>query len=166
MTVRLLDTGDFEEVLRINRQCAPHVALLDEDELRRLVALADVAWVAEDAGRVAAYVLGMSNASRYDGEEFQGFQTRLAQPFLYVDQIAVASEARRASIGSTMYEGLGRWSHERSIEVLCCEVNMEPENPVSMRFHEQAGFRRIGELRTADGRLVALLCKHLPPEVA
>ena len=161
MLVRQLSAEDFEAVLRINRPSLPNVARLDAEELRRLVALADVTWVAEDAARVAGYLLGMSNSAQYDGEEFQCLRARLNKPFLYVDQIAVASEARRTNIGSKMYELLARWSHEHDIEVLCCEVNMKPENPVSMRFHEQMGFRKLGELETSDGRLVALLGKHI-----
>jgi predicted GNAT superfamily acetyltransferase len=163
MLVRQLGAGDFDAVLRINRQGSPNVARFDEAELRRLVALADVAWVAEDGPRVAGYLLAMSNSARYDGEEFQFFRTHLDQPFLYVDQAAVDPEARRARVASQMYELLVRWGQERNIDVLCCEVNMEPENPVSMRFHAQAGFGKLRELATSDGRLVALLCRHVTP---
>ncbi len=80
---------------------------------------------------------------------------------MYVDQIAIDFNLRRASIASQMYERLMRWSLEHNRLVLCCEVNLRPPNPTSMKFHEKLGFEPLGEIQTSDGRLVALLCRHL-----
>jgi uncharacterized protein len=151
---------DCDLILAINRDSSPHVASLDLEELQRLVELADVSWVASRETQVVGYVLAMSNASRYDGEEFKYFLAKLDKPFLYVDQIAIAAHARRANVASRIYRVLTRWGRQRNIGRLCCEVNIQPPNPASLRFHEEAGFVRFGELETVDGRHVALLCKR------
>ena len=160
--VRPVRVDDYVEILRINSEASPHVAQLDGCELDRLVALARVAWVADGPTGVCGYLLAMSNTDDYDGEEFCRFRQRLTEPFMYVDQIAIDCEARRTSVASQMYERLMRWSHEHSRFVLCCEVNVQPPNSASMKFHERLGFESLGEMRTCDGRLVALLCKHVP----
>jgi uncharacterized protein len=160
--VRPVDAEDFEEILRINSESVPHVANLDDEEVRRLVTLASVAWVAQSEKRVVGYLVGMSNSDGYDGEEFGCFLQRFDQPFVYVDQIAVDARARRMNVASQMYEHLAHWCITRNINLLCCEVNMRPVNSVSMRFHEKLGFKRLDELETSDGRRVALLCKHTP----
>jgi uncharacterized protein len=152
---------NFAGILTINRESAPHVARLELEELQRLVALADVAWVASRGTDVVGYLLAMSSASPYDGEEFKFFLAKLDEPFLYVDQIAIATHARRSSIASRMYRVLTRWSRQRNIARLCCEVNIQPPNAASLQFHEEAGFVRFGELETVDGRHVALLCKDM-----
>jgi predicted GNAT superfamily acetyltransferase len=162
LIVRPAHAEDFDAILRINSQSAPHVAKLDAQDLQRLVKLASVAWVAQSPTGIAGYLLGMASYDDYDGEEFGCFVSRLDQTFLHVDQVAVGSNARRANIASQLYEHLVQWSLKRNICVLCCGVNLVPPNPVSMEFHQQRGFEKLDELRTSDGQLVALLCKLIP----
>ena len=51
-------------------------------------------------------------------------------------------------------------------ERVCCEVNLEPPNPGSVRFHEQLGFRGIGEQSTEKGqKRVLLMEKRIQSEV-
>jgi predicted GNAT superfamily acetyltransferase len=158
--VRPITAEDFDEILSINSESVPHVADLDDEELRRLVTLASVVWVAESAMRVVGYLVGMSDSDGYDGEEFGWFLKRFDQPFMYVDQIAVDARARRANVASQMYGHLAHWCITLNINLLCCEVNMRPANSISVSFHEKFGFKRLDELETSDGRRVALLYKH------
>lgn len=158
--IRQVRTDDFDSILRINAECSPNVAKLDTDELRRLVAFDGVAWVAEHETHVVGYLLGMSSAAAYDGEEFQWFRSSLDQPFLYIDQIAVGAEARRTNVAAQLYEHLIEHSRAHSIHVLCCEVNLRPANPASLKFHDKLGFEKTGELETGDGRRVALLFRR------
>ncbi len=140
----------------------PHVAKLDEAELRRLTSISELAWVAEDSGRVLGYLMAMSDSAAYEGEEFRWFRGRFDRPFLYIDQVAVDPEARRAQIARRLYAHAERWGLQfLGAERLCCEVNLRPANAVSMRFHEGLGFAKVQELETADGRLVALMCKDI-----
>ena len=47
------------------------------------------------------------------------------------------------------------------VSVLTCEVNIEPPNESSMRFHEGYGFRTVGTQTLDNGRKeVALMAKE------
>ena len=161
--IRQINAEDFDDVLKINAESAPNVAKLNDAELRRLTVLASIALVAVDSVRVAGYVLAMSSSDVYEGEEFQSFLAEFDEPFLYIDQVAVSAKARGANIASQMYAYLRQGCHELGIFTLCCEVNLRPANPVSMKFHRKLGFVSIGEMGTRDGRLVALLRMERPP---
>ena len=62
---------------------------------------------------------------------------------------------------SSMYDGrpteVGLYAR---VPRLACEVNLEPPNEPSMRFHERHGFARVGE-QPVDGKIVAMLVKEL-----
>src|SRR5258708_6395523 len=50
--------------------------------------------------------------------------------FSYIDQIAVAPQARRARIGAQLYAHAAGYARAHEIPVLVCEVNLDPPNPV------------------------------------
>lgn len=156
VVVRQVRAEDFDGILKINSGSGPGVTQLDESVLRRTVALSSVSLVATDALRVVGYLLGISSSDPYEGEEFQFVRAAIHEPFLYIAQVAVCTEARRRSIGSRMYADLLRRCQALNIATLCCEVNLRPANPISMRFHERLGFERMGDRETSDGRLAAL----------
>jgi predicted GNAT superfamily acetyltransferase len=42
---------------------------------------------------------------------------------------------------------------------LCCEVNLEPPNPGSLRFHQSIGFVEAGQHKSSSDYQVVLLAK-------
>lgn len=161
VSVRQVCVEDFDEILKINSESGPGVVTLDEKELRRVFSLSSVSLVATEADQVVGYLLGNSSSDPYDCEEIQFFRTALHQPFWYINQVAVGAKARRTGIASRMYGDLLRRCRNLNIATLCCEVNLRPANPASLRFHERLGFARVREIKTADGRLAVLMLKHL-----
>lgn len=160
--IRNLADPDRSAVLRINAQCQPSVASLDETELLRLMALPNHHLAAGHADRsLAGYALAFDSHAPYDGEEFEFFRAGTDGPFLYIDQVATQSGARRAGVGSALYDALEDLARSTDRHLLCCEVNIDPPNPGSMAFHASRGFSEAGVLRTRDGRRVALLIKRL-----
>jgi predicted GNAT superfamily acetyltransferase len=154
--IRFAHAGDAPAILAINAASQPHVARLDAAELARLLALASVFLVVESPD-VIAYLIAMRSTDDYDGEEFTHFKAGAAEPFLYIDQIAIAPPSRGRGLGRALYAHAKEWCREHDIVTLCCEVNLEPPNPDSLIFHERIGFRRSGEMHTRDGRRVVLL---------
>ncbi|HXJ39729.1 MAG TPA: hypothetical protein VNH18_10655, partial [Bryobacteraceae bacterium] len=67
---------DFEAILKINAKSAPHVAILETEDLHRLVALASFALVATNGVRVVGYALAFLSSDVYEGDEFQSFRAR------------------------------------------------------------------------------------------
>jgi predicted GNAT superfamily acetyltransferase len=63
-------------------------------------------------------------------------------------------------LGKLLYQHIEQLMRESRLEYpLCCEVNLEPPNPGSLRFHQSIGFVEVGRLGTADTKMVQLLVK-------
>ena len=155
-------TIDFEDVLRINAQSIPGVAVLDNVELLRLMSLPNAHRAAKSAdNRVVGYVLAFPDHAEYDGEEFEALQRLCPRSFLYVDQVAVEATMRRNGVAVSLYSALERDARYAAMSALCCEVNLKPPNPTSVAFHLSMGFEASGELETEDSRLVSLMIKRL-----
>ena len=159
---RSLSAADFQAVVRINVQGLPGVAALEESELARLMTMPNHHLVVESANSlIVGYALAFDRGAPYDGEEFQAFKQKLAEPFIYIDQVATLREVRRTGIGATIYEAIENKAKLSDALLLCCEVNINPLNPESMAFHQNRGFRQLESMATEDGRVVALLIKEV-----
>ena len=57
---------------------------------------------------------------------------------------------------------IARCSECGTVAAMTCEVNIRPENPISMRMHLGLGFREVGQQETGGGeKRVAMLRKAL-----
>lgn len=110
---------------------------------------------------VAGYALTFGREAAYDGEEFLALRLSISQPFLYIDQVAIAPEARRKGLGLDIYAAIEAVAARHGIRRLCCEVNISPANPVSLEFHTKIGFESVCQMHASDGRKVLLLAKAL-----
>ncbi|MHB1091087.1 MAG: hypothetical protein ACYC06_04325 [Ilumatobacteraceae bacterium] len=50
---------------------------------------------------------------------------------------------------------------EGTTTLLTCEVNLQPPNPDSLRFHQRLGFGEVGQQESKPGLIVSLLAKRL-----
>jgi uncharacterized protein len=157
---------DAPQVLRINADGSPGVSRLTEAELASLTAPPARYLVAEAAGEVLGYLIALPSDARLDGDELRWLRSRYGHPFLYIDQIAVASSWRGKGFGSLMYRELEEWAARSGMPSIACEVKIVPPNPGSARFHDRHGYREVGKLETRDGRVVSLRCRSLGPAAA
>lgn len=162
--LRAARRADTPAILSINRDGIPGVGALGASDIERFLARSPFFRVAERAGVVVAYLIGLGSEAPYDGEEFLWFGRRFPD-FVYVDQIAVAGEARGAGAASALYADLETFARRRGSPLLTLEINLRPENRPSLIFHERRGFQEIGTLETADGRLVSLRTRTVAPGV-
>ena len=158
--IRAMTAMDFPPVLCIKAAARPGVAALDPAELARLAALPNEHLVAVEGED--PYALALHREAPYAGEEFRVLRSAIAERFLYIDQVAVASGHERRGLGRALYRALERIAARHRIRVLCCEVNTRPANPASLGFHASLGFDSCGALVVADGREVRLLRRVLP----
>jgi len=160
--IRAMTETDSTEVLRINSSSRPGVAPLHYEELARLLALPNEHLVAaEDNDSALGYVLAFHREAPYDGEEFLVLRSAIAEPFIYIDQVAVAAGRKGRGLGRALYAELARIASQHRIRVLCCEVNTRPSNHYSLTFHKDMGFDSLASLAVSDGRQVELLTKVL-----
>lgn len=161
LTIRKLTSQDYSDVLSLNGEAQPHVAQLDEAELKRLHAISQSHLVAEQQDCIVGYLLAFARGDAYDGEEFNALSELTPQSFVYIDQVATLSSLRRAGVARSLYSALETSATANGTRLLCCEVNTSPRNPDSLSFHRRLDFREVGALVAGDGRGVALLQKQL-----
>ncbi len=164
LTIRPVEPAELDAVLALNQANVPEVGSVD---------LAKMAWFAENAlrfdvvvderrpGEIGGMLILLDETSQYESPNYRWFVERYDR-FLYVDRIAVDTTWRGQGVGRHLYEhaiafGTGRWPR------LCAEVNVEPPNEVSLRFHATMGFERVGEHDDPRyGVRVAFVARDLP----
>ena len=134
----------------------------DVERMGELVALAAAAWVVDDGdGGLAGFVLLFEPGSVYDSANYRWFAERF-DSFLYVDRVVVAAGQRGGGLGATLYEAVAAEAGRRGSGRVLAEVNLEPPNPGSSRFHRRHGFEAVGELRFSDDYVVEMLERPVP----
>jgi predicted GNAT superfamily acetyltransferase len=144
---RLRSPGPADEaaLLALNNDNARELSPLTLAELRDLIAKAYRVRVADDA---AAMLVAFDQDSAYRGWNFLWFRERYKH-FVYIDRVVVSSAARGRGLGRALYEDIVEAARRSGHALLCCEVNLDPPNPVSDKFHAALGFAEVGQGRHA-----------------
>lgn len=138
---------DQPRLMALNNDHAAELSLLDEAGFARLVNGAFLALQTEDA---AALVIAFDQAGAYDSPNFLWFRERFDR-FVYVDRVVVSPAARGRGLARALYDSVFAAASVAGIDRVVCEINVEPPNPGSVRFHEALGFRRIGDATLPGG---------------
>ena len=149
MKIRRFSREDLDALHLINEASVPGVGTLTRDRLAALVADSAATLVAVDTHeKPTGFVLVMLEGLGYESLNYRWLSERYDR-FAYVDRIAVAEAARGRRIGEALYAAaIEAFAGNRP--VLLAEVNLEPPNPGSLRFHKRLGFRAVGERWEAD----------------
>lgn len=160
-SIRKATAADLEDVLALNQSEVPHVGNITMAEMSDFLTMASYFHVVrDDHGDLLASLIGLGPNAAYASLNYRWFDERYPK-FAYIDRIAVAANARRQGIAEALYKDFEHQSGKQT-ECLCCEVNLVPENPVSMAFHRRLGFEQVGTLETGNGsKKVALLMKEI-----
>ena len=164
-TIRDLETGDEAVVRSLNRANQPAVGPLDDDRFTLFRSCAsrgtgrfEVVCVDEE---VVGLFVGLVEGVDYASPNYRWFSQRHPR-FAYVDRIALASEARGIGAADALYDRFEDWARPADRPVMCAEVNVEPPNPRSLRFHERRGFVVVDEVAPYGGdERVAMVEKRL-----
>ena len=156
--IRPIVPSDFLKVLEINNSNVPALGELTLEKLHYLVEHSLHALVVEHHTLVGFCITFAPNAP-YDSLNYLWFCERYEQ-FVYLDRIAFTSKAHGMGLGELLYQHIETLMCELKLEYpLCCEVNLEPPNPGSLRFHQSIGFVEVGQRQSEDLYRVALLAK-------
>lgn len=157
--------SDYPAILALNLASEHLLAPLDLDHLAHLHAMADRLRVVEHDGTVVAFLLVLREGTAYDSPNYRYFAAR-RDKFLYVDRIVVGAGHRSGGWGSALYEELFQNARASDVPSVTCEIDAEPPNEASRRFHARFGFQDIGRQWVAEGRKqVSLQEARLPPRV-
>jgi len=161
-TTRNIEIADLARVLEINNANTPGVseltfAELESDLNNSLHALA----IDNERGDVCAFCITFDPNAPDAGANHQWFAERY-KSFVYLDRIAIDSNHQNRGLGALLYQAVEqRMLDSAEHSLLCCEVNLEPPNPGSLRFHKRIGFSECGVQSTAPGYAVTYLQKLL-----
>lgn len=160
--IRPRTPADDDQVREINAANVPEVGPLDDDRLVLFAGTAAHFDVVELDGSVVGIFVGLVEGSTYASPNYRWFADRHDR-FAYVDRIALEPEARGIGVADEVYGRFETWAARSGRTVVCAEVNVEPPNPRSMRFHERRGFEVVGEVAPygTDER-VAMVEKQVP----
>ena len=79
------------------------------------------------------------------GDNHRWFAERY-KSFVYLDRIAIDSNHQNRGLGALLYQAVEQhMQNSAEHPLLCCEVNLEPPNPGSLRFHQRIGFTEVGQ---------------------
>ena len=152
--------ADIPEIVALNNAAQPAVTELTEESLTALFAMCDVSLVATNRlHEINAFLLSLGQGQPYESENYRWFEARGVR-HQYIDRIVVGESAKGTGVGRAFYESVFERARERGANEVTAEVNLEPENPGSIAFHERLGFRQLAEQDTKGGTIrVALLAR-------
>ena len=153
LLIRQAQVSDFPRILDINATEEDKTSRVDLARITQLDLWSDYHRVAVVEDEVIGFLLVMTEASDYDGDNFRWFAERYSG-FLYVDRIVIERNAARRGIGTSLYGDLIQFAETKAYSALCCEINVSPPNPVSHAFHARFGFKEVGRRAEAGGSKV------------
>jgi predicted GNAT superfamily acetyltransferase len=112
-------------------------------------------------GEVCAFCITFAPDAPDAGVNHQWFADRF-ESFVYLDRIAIDPTYQNLGLGVLLYQSVEQQmiaSAQHSL--LCCEVNLEPPNPGSLRFHHRIGFTEVGQHSPQQNYVVSMLSKNL-----
>lgn len=157
--LRRVVASDLDDLLDLNQRSTPHVGEVDRARLESIVDEATLALVARSDDTLAGFVLVLGPGAQYDSPNYRWFAAR-HDDFRYVDRIAVDDRWRRAGLGRQLYRAVFDHAEEAGSPVVTCEVNLEPPNPVSQRFHASLGFVEVGRQENYGGSVVVQMLER------
>jgi predicted GNAT superfamily acetyltransferase len=159
--IRDIEPADYAAILELNLASVEELSPLGLDQLAHLVSIAAYSKVYEDGGSIGAFILALTKCADYNSPNYIWF-SRGYHSFLYIDRIVVRKDRQRKGIGELLYSDLTDFALQQEVEVLACEINISPPNPVSLRFHQKHGFYEVGTQWIDDGKKqVAYLVRRL-----
>lgn len=160
VSFRPIASSDLDRVAEINAANVPEVSAVDRDRLEFLVDESVIALVAEVDERVVGFCLVLPPGSSYDSLNYRWFAERHPDA-LYLDRIAFDAAVVGRGYGTAMYAEVDRIiaRDHADADGLALEVNVDPPNEPSLRFHRKLGFVPVGR-QTSKGLEVEMMLKQ------
>ena len=157
METRELSEIDVHSMWSINEQGLPGTGQVSKQEVFDLLNLSSFAIGVFREEELLGFVICLSPGTDYKSLNYAWFNNKYNN-FIYVDRIAVSLDQRDEGIGSKLYEEVIAYSQENAIPI-AAEVNLNPPNPGSMRFHNRFGFEEVGIFHHKEKSVTMLLRK-------
>lgn len=158
--IRPLVDSDIEKVTELNNEAYPAVPKATVEDMAGFVDTFDWCMVVENNSEVVGFVMAVEPGKDYDSENYRFFESR-GFPHFYIDRVVLGEGARGKGLGKRLYAELFEEARARGYERITCEVNLKPENPVSLAFHRAMGFVGVGVQDTKGGDVTVQLLEAI-----
>jgi len=142
VSVSRLSDEAFAELHLLNNDYATELSYKTDRDFKALFETAY--WARHVQGR--AFCIAFDHRSLVTGENFD-FVSENFQSFVYVDRIVVSTKARGLGYGRELYDALLHQARQDGHSQIICEVNVDPPNLGSVKFHERYGFKPVLDSR-------------------
>jgi uncharacterized protein len=139
--------GSWADLLALNNEHDRELSWLEPERFQELLRQA---FLARRIGHADAFLLAFDQDADYDSPNFLWFRSWYSR-FVYVDRIVVASNSRGRGYARRLYYDLFQCAAAAGHERVVCEVNSDPPNPDSDRFHAAMGFIEVGSATIHGG---------------
>ncbi len=157
---RLFLDSDIDAALELNNLNSPAVGELDHVQLQFLIDHSLYSF-AIGADTLHAFCITFAPGAPYTSVNYQWFSKKYTN-FVYLDRIVVSEIMRNQTLGEKLYLAVEqRMIKDRCAPILTCEVNLNPPNHGSIRFHNRIGFHEVGQQESKPGLTVSLLSKQI-----
>ena len=160
--LRSINVSNYSElelnaIFDLNQLNTPEVGSLESlDYLKKLIGLSAYNLLVLKSEEIVGFIICMREGSTYGSENYKFFTQRLKK-FLYVDRVVVDERHRRSGLGKAIYQDIFAYVNDKNLPIPL-EVNTEPVNQPSLKFHEKMGFEKVGS-KDFDDHSVAYFLK-------
>jgi uncharacterized protein len=164
MPIRAYTPADLPALFAINAESVPKVSAESETSLDRLIALGTCLVAADSTDKPLGFInLIEPGEMAYPSDNLRWLESWMEESgtpdMIYVDRIAIGEAARGQGLGVQLYSAVFERFADRN--VVSCEINDDPPNPGSRRFHERLGFWPVGGQRYRPGYAVQFFVRRL-----
>jgi len=158
MNIRQANSNDLAMIRRLNEAEVPNVNSIRRKDFLYFLKMASNFVVIESNREIAGFMISLREGVDYGSVNYKFFNNHYRQ-FEYVDRIVIKEEFKGKGMGRKLYDFL---FEKNETDLVCCEVNVKPQNPDSMAFHQKLGFNEKSKLITEDGaKVVSLMVKRI-----
>ena len=134
----------IEQIYILNQDLTPMVGSLDNsNELKDLIDMSSDSFYIEKKSELVGFIVCFRENSIYKSQNYIHFNKKYER-FLYIDRVGIRKKHDNKGIGTHLYEHIFNINDENELPI-CAEVNIEPKNEISLRFHQKMGFKETSE---------------------
>ncbi len=159
-TLRDAKHSDIDKIVKINKSAIPAVNYVSYNEFEWFLNRKLYFKIAENyQGAISGFLLVLPSGLEYKSLNYKWFSGRYDK-FAYIDRIVIMDEFKKNGIGKSLYLDLEKNIGE--YELIACEFNIEPPNPISKKFHESLNYENVGhQLTENQTKKVSLMIKQI-----
>ena len=149
------DKNTLEKLYLLNQDNTPEVGSLESiEELSNLIEMSSINFFILENDEIIGFVICFRENAKYQSLNYKFFCER-EDKFIYIDRVVINKKYRRKGSGTYLYNHSFNLAKLENIPI-CCEVNTEPRNEISLNFHSKNKFKKVGDHNFIDHSVVYL----------